>query len=138
MIVASQPADASPDEDALRFHVALVARVLSGAAPVPPRWLVPGFVAQVEQIRRQLGPIRTGEALAASYGREARRMGLRGTPLGPHGAVAATGPLELAYALRLLELDGGAAAPWTTLVRHAAEARFAGREARTAAGRPED
>ena len=91
---------------ALRARARLVERVLAGTAPVPPRWLGPGFVARVERIRLQLGPIRSPASLLASYGREA------GVRVGPRPSIdpengALDGPLELAYALRLIELERG-------------------------------
>jgi hypothetical protein len=63
----------------------------------PPRWRVPGFGREVDEIRAQLGPIELRRTLAASFSREA---GLR---MARHGAAAA--PLDLAYAVRWLELD---------------------------------
>jgi hypothetical protein len=64
---------------------------------VAPRWRMPGFGREVDEIRAQLGPIELRGPLAASFSREA---GLR---LALHGAAAA--PLDLAYAVRWLELD---------------------------------
>ncbi len=64
---------------------------------VPPPWRVPGFGREVDEIRAQLGPIELRGTLAASFSREAGlRMALRG---------AAAAPLDLAYAVRWLELD---------------------------------
>ena len=64
---------------------------------VVPHWRVPGFGREVDEIRAQLQPIELRGTLAASFGREA---GLR---MAMHGAAAA--PLDLAYAVRWLELD---------------------------------
>ena len=91
---------------ALRARARLVERVLAGTAPVPPRWLTPGFVARVERIRLQLRPIRSATSLLASYGREAGVRVPSRPPFDPaEGALDA--PLELAYALRLIELENG-------------------------------
>ncbi len=110
----------------LRGHARLVERVLAGAVPVPQRWVTPLFVAQAETIRLQLRPIRSVGTLVASYGREAWLRGRHGTQP-PGRADRLDAPLELAYAIRLLELDTGATlAPWTRLVRMAAEARHRG------------
>ncbi len=64
---------------------------------VVPQWRLPGFGREVDEIRTQLGPIELRATLAASFSREA---GLR---MAMHGAAAA--PLDLAYAVRWLELD---------------------------------
>jgi hypothetical protein len=76
---------------------------------IPPHWRVPDFGREVDEIRAQLGPIELRGTLAASFGREA---GLR---MARHGAAAA--PLDLAYAVRWLELDPGRPRPipaWTS------------------------
>jgi len=64
---------------------------------IVPHWRVPGFGREVDEIRGQLGPIELRGTLAASFSREAgRRMAVQG---------AAAAPLDLAYAVRWLELD---------------------------------
>jgi hypothetical protein len=69
---------------------------------IRPRWREPGFGREVDEIRAQLGPIEVRGTLAASFSREA---GLR---MVRHGAAA---PLDLAYAVRWLELDPGRPRP---------------------------
>ena len=119
-------------EPALRVagRASAIRLVLAGQAPVPPQWAVPDFVAHVEQVRRQLGPIRSPGALLASYASEARfRTAAR--DLHPGGAESgADDALDLAYALRLIEIEGGLErVGWTALIRRAAETRFRDRAA---------
>ena len=64
---------------------------------VVPRWRSAGFGREVDAIRAQLGPIALRATLAASFSREAVRR------TAVHGAAAT--PLDLAYAVRWLELD---------------------------------
>ena len=57
----------------------------------------PGFGRAVDEIRAQLAPIELRATLVASFGQEAaRRSAVRG---------ASADPLDLAYAVRWLELD---------------------------------
>jgi hypothetical protein len=117
-----EPSAAPPD--ALRARARAVERILAGAVPVPPWWVAPPFVARVEVIRAQLRPIRSVASLLASYGREAGRLRpeARATGGPDEGRNA---PLELAYALRLIELETGLdQAPFTVSVRRAAELRY--------------
>jgi hypothetical protein len=58
------------------------------------------LIPSVDSIRRQLDPIRTRRALAASYGREAFHVSRAPTELENANA----GAIKLAYALRWLEL----------------------------------
>jgi hypothetical protein len=107
----------------LRCRAAIVERVLAGDAPVPPRWVAPAFVQRVERVRAHLSPIQSVDTLLSSYGREARLLRT--------GTFAAVGrpqrldaPLELAYVLRLIELDSGiAVTPWATIMTRAAGSR---------------
>ncbi len=62
-----------------------------------PRWRSAGFGREVDAIRAQLGPIGLRDTLAASFSREAARR------TSMHGASAS--PLDIAYAVRWLELD---------------------------------
>ena len=64
---------------------------------VVPQWRLPGFGREVDAIRAQLAPIKLRATLAASFSREAVRR------TAVHGAAAT--PLDLAYAVRWLELD---------------------------------
>ena len=59
------------------------------------------FRLEVEVIRRQLAPVRSRLALASSYGREA---GQRAIAEGPLTADRRVTPLQVAYAMRWLEL----------------------------------
>ena len=116
------PSAAPPD--ALRTQARAVERILTGAAPVPPRWVAPPFVARVELIRAQLRPLRSVVMLLASYEREAGRVSTPARATGGREA-GLDAPLELAYALRLIELETGLdQAPWTVSVRRAAESRY--------------
>ena len=117
-----EPSAAPPD--ALRARARAVERILAGVAPVPPRWVAPPFVARVEVIRAQLRPLRSVAMLLASYGREAARLRIQARATGGRdGGLDA--PLELAYALRLIELETGLdQAPFTMSVRRAAESRY--------------
>jgi hypothetical protein len=73
----------------------LLRAVETGA--VAPRWRTAGFGRAVDEIRAQLAPIEGREMLSASFGREAAlRLAGRG---------ATADPLDLAYAVRWLELD---------------------------------
>jgi len=62
---------------------------------VPDVWLRPGFAARVERSRRELGPIASRSALAASFAREAMHS---------QPPSAASCAVRAAYALRWLEL----------------------------------
>jgi hypothetical protein len=70
---------------------------------VAPLWRRPGFGRVVDEIRGQLEPIERRGTLAASFEREAaQRLPARRT---------ASGPLDLAYAVRWLELEPTGARP---------------------------
>jgi hypothetical protein len=76
----------------------------------------PAAVRRVEAIERGLGPIGTVAALAESLAREA------GLPRALHGSI---GPLRIAYARRLLELEAGHGAPAPATPRSVARRRTA-------------
>ncbi len=106
----------------LTFRAVLLDCMLGGAAPVSPTWVAPAFVARVEQIRGHLRPIASADALLESYSREAALTAGRRKPVDAEQSLLHL-PLEVAYALRLLELQGlPERSTWTTLVRRAAEA----------------
>jgi hypothetical protein len=100
--------------DLARIALDVVVRAVEPAT-LPRRWSTHAFAREVAAVRAQLGPIRTRESLAESYGREA--------------AVAATitpptidppqppGPVRVAYAIRWLELGDDRSRPswaeWT-------------------------
>ena len=79
-----------------------------------PRWAEAAFQRRVEVVRRQLAPVCSRAALAASYGREAghRMTSCRSSRIGP------VTPLQVAYALRWMELARPAPAlvTWTDLL----------------------
>ena len=86
--------------------VELLRAVETGA--VAPGWRRPGFGLAIDTIRAQLGPIKLRGTLAASFEREAaRRLAVN---------AGAAVPLDLAYAVRWLELDAAGPRPipaWT-------------------------
>lgn len=67
---------------------------------VRPAWASASFQRRVGRFRRQLAPLRTQAALIASYGREAGLRSVDGRPPAVHRPT----PLQVAYALRWLEL----------------------------------
>jgi hypothetical protein len=84
-------------------------------APTDRAWTDVVFRLQVEAIRVQLAPLRSRVALASSYAREAGRRTIDGQPTRPPDVVT---PLQVAYALRWLELADPEplAAAWTDLL----------------------
>ena len=76
----------------------------------------------MDRTRRQLQPIRTLDALVDSFARESlhiSRGGLLGSGAVPPARLAGT-PLEVAYATRWIELDGGRELHgWRTLCQYA-------------------
>jgi hypothetical protein len=116
----------------LAFRAVLLDCVLGGAAPVSPSWVVPAFAARVEQIRSHLRPIGSVEGLLESYGREAALTAGRRGPVDAHQSLLDL-PLEVAYALRLLELQGlPERTSWIALVRRATQGRSGHPDAREA------
>jgi hypothetical protein len=102
---------------------ALAARadeVLGARVRCPPaRWLLPGFAADVDQVRRQLNPLGDRRMLVASFERESARLAaLRRLAVDPTIPPLPVDPLEAAYAIRWLELaDGGTALPsWRVFI----------------------
>jgi hypothetical protein len=67
----------------------------TGRAGAPAAWVAPAFARQVEDVRADLGPIRSRDSLAASFVREAARFD----------------SVRLAYAIRWLELGDGRSRP---------------------------
>lgn len=109
------PAPSAEHALALRAREVLDAR----ETRPPARWLLPGFAADVDQVRRQLGPLRDRRMLAASFERESARLaGLRRLAADPAIPPLPVGPVEAAYAIRWLELaDGGIALPpWRAFI----------------------
>jgi hypothetical protein len=106
------PAPAPAPHRALALDALQLRRGLRDARRRPARWADPSFAREVELIRCHLAPLGNRRSLAASFGREAfLTLGtdaLAATPLGP---------IRAAYAIRWLELGGGANLPaWTSLV----------------------
>ena len=102
----SAPLAGEPAAPVLALRAAELLRAVETGA-VAPLWRRPGFGRVVDEIRAQLGPIEGRGTLAASFGREAARR------LAVQGAAA---PLDLAYAVRWLELDPAGPRPisgWT-------------------------
>jgi len=112
---AAEHLAASPDS-ALRVHGIALARMLSGHAPTPARWATPAFSRKVLEVLAHLRPIHSRTTLAASYAREAGRATPRsGTRDGAPERALAASAVEVAYALRWLQLDDGSPAvtwPW--------------------------
>ena len=90
------PVDDDPAATMLSLRAADLVRAVE-TGTVVPRWRSAGFGREVDAIRAQLGPIALRATLAASFSREAVRR------TAVHGAAAT--PLDLAYAVRWLELD---------------------------------
>ena len=98
----------------LAFRALVVLRRVRLASP-PERWLQPGFGREVDLVRLHLAPVRSRAGLAASYGREAfnlavaaewpRRTATRRASTAT--LTALMGPVDVAYALRWLELGDG-------------------------------
>lgn len=84
-----------------------------GAVPKrrPSRWAAPAFAREVERVRSQLRPIRTPDALTASFAREASFVGPSMTATSIGAAAVASSPIATAYALRWLEIVDGRARP---------------------------
>jgi len=102
----SAPIADEPTASMLALRAAELLRAVETGA-VARRWRHPGFGRAVDEIRAQLGPIEGRGTLAASFGQEAARR------LAVHGGAA---PLDLAYAVRWLELDPAGPRPisaWT-------------------------
>ncbi len=101
------PLAGEPAAPVLALRAAELLRAVETGA-VAPLWRRPGFGRVVDEIRGQLEPIEQRGTLVALFEREAaRRLPVRRT---------ASGPLDLAYAVRWLELEPTGARPipaWT-------------------------
>lgn len=97
--------------ETLALHAVAVVRFLAGPRR-PERWGLPGFAREVERVRRQLSPILSREMLAASYALESLHMtGVSRGSSGPLRTTLAGSALEVAYAVRWLELADGEERP---------------------------
>jgi hypothetical protein len=96
------PAHAGRDarSDLARIALDIVVRSLDPAS-IPPRWSTHAFGREVALVRRQLAPIRSREALAESFRREAA-VAVTATA-GPSTGEP-PGPVRVAYAIRWLQL----------------------------------
>jgi hypothetical protein len=100
---------------ALAIEALAILRLARRREAHPDRWTAHHFVREVELIRLHLRPIRSRVVLAASFGREA----FHGVPIlafeSPQEREArraqGAGPVQVAYALRWLELGDGADRP---------------------------
>jgi len=135
-ILTRQP---EADEPAMSHHLAGVRlgdESMIGAAATPPEELLPSggsdhrgdqafrrsgptwaeaaFQRRVEVFRRQLAPVCSRAALAASYGREAGHRPVDGRSR----TVRSVTPLQVAYALRWMELarPAPASVTWADLL----------------------
>lgn len=115
---------AAPDarHELARLALDLVVRTAE-PADLPPRWSRPAFAREVDLTRAQLAPIRSRDALLASFSREASIAATRVTtmltdPLGVSRTTATlVGPVRVAYAIRWLELGDGRSRPaWRSFV----------------------
>jgi hypothetical protein len=82
-------------------------------------WGEPAFAWEVDRVRRQLAPIVSRRALAASFAREAFRTAgaAVSTAAGQVVAPGSIGPVHCAYGVRWLELGDGAPRPgWSGFV----------------------
>jgi hypothetical protein len=103
---APAPAPAPTPRRALALDALHFLRQVRGTATADATWADTAFRRDVEDVRRQLEPIRSRDGLAASFEREAFQI--RRPVLVPDGT--STGPLSpvrLAYAIRWLELGEG-------------------------------
>ena len=109
-----------PDPDGrrelARLALDLVVRTAEPLDP-PRRWTAPAFIAEVDRTRGQLKPIRSRDALLASFVREASVSASRGQAIEERPA----GTVRVAYALRWLELGDGRSRPsWRAILAGAA------------------
>jgi len=105
------PAPASPARELARRALDVLRR--ARLASPPERWLRPGFGREVDLVRLHLAPVRTRAALAGSFGREAFNIAAddrRAPWRSGNRSIApaeAPSPVQVAYALRWLELGDG-------------------------------
>ncbi|MDQ3127867.1 MAG: hypothetical protein M3Q66_05335, partial [Chloroflexota bacterium] len=127
--VGIEPHIPDPRHELARLALDVVVRT---AEPVdlPRRWLGTPFAREVDRTRAQLAPIRSRQALIASFSREASIAVTRGECSGPADRTGPTaspgtaadpvqppGPVRVAYAIRWLELgDGRRRPPWESFV----------------------
>jgi hypothetical protein len=146
-IDTSTSRDAGADLDEHRQELASLALDVAVRTSPPltvlAGWTTPAFAREVDRTRAQLGPIRTRDALAMSFSREAvvavtRRWAVTSPAAAvmrprPAGAAGSPGPVRVAYAIRWLELGDGRGRPdWVSILNGV------GRGIGDAVGRPEE
>ena len=98
------------------MHADLLRRALERAGRPPARWSTPAFDREVGLVRAHLRPIHSVDMLAASYGRESFH-GVDADRLANAASLLARSAVEVAYAIRRLELEAGLELPpWSTLL----------------------
>ncbi len=95
---SSAPAPVPAPSRALALDAIRLIRYLRDPDRAPARWTQPAFRREVDLVRAHLAPLRTRQALAASFGREAFHVAI---DVNDHRD---PGPVRVAYALRWLEL----------------------------------
>jgi hypothetical protein len=106
------PAPAPAPHRALALDALRLRSGLRNRQRRPDGWSDAAFAREVELIRRHLAPLRNRRSLTASFGREAFQ-----TLQLDRSRPAQLGPIRAAYAIRWLELGGGAGLPpWERLL----------------------
>ena len=125
MLIAETPRERPVESERLMEHAVLLHMWLEMPTRVPARWRSATFARNVDLVRAHLRPILTHEALALSYGREHFHVAAIGPP--PRAPqLISRDATEVAYAVRWLELDRGAAlGPWLTVVTERADTEAA-------------
>ncbi len=101
--IAARRLPGNPDGEIEALAAAMTAVPV---ARVPALWRTPGFARRVETARQQISVARSRAVLASSFEREAGRLGPA-----TRGAARRAEAVRVAYALRWLELAGGANLP---------------------------
>jgi hypothetical protein len=100
---------------ALAIEALAILRLARRRDAHPDRWSTHSFVREVELIRLHLRPIRSRVVLAASFGREAfhgvQVLVLESPSERDARRTQGAGPVQVAYALRWLELGDGVDRP---------------------------
>ena len=84
----------------------------------PARWSVPAFAREVDQILEHLAAIRSRELLVESFGRESSYLlATRHLSVADAEHILATSAVDVAYAMRLVELaEGSGGARWASWI----------------------
>jgi hypothetical protein len=108
--VSRTPSPTTPAR-ALAIEALAILRLARRHDAHPDRWTAHPFVREVELIRLHLRPIRSRAVLAASFGREAFHgvpvLAFESPPERDARRSQGAGPVQVAYALRWLELGDG-------------------------------